>query len=91
MARRTFGWIQNPGSLATLRKVIASLVQGTAEQQDLIQNKFPLLLNNGLISVSDYHAFISALSNINYPYDLLNGKGAGSLGRKMLSVCIWIR
>lgn len=82
MARRTFGWIQNPGSLATLRKVIASLVQGTAEQQDLIQNKFPLLLNNGLISVSDYHAFISALSNINYPYDLLKGKGAGSLGRK---------
>lgn len=76
MARRTFGWIQNPGSLATLRKVVASLVQGTFEQQDLIQNKLPLLLNNGLISASDYHTFISALSNINYPYDLLKGKSA---------------
>ena len=82
MARRTFGWIQNPGSLATLRKVVASLVQGTAEQQDLIQNKLPLLLNNGLISTSDYNVFVSALSNTDYPYELLKGKGAGSLGRK---------
>ena len=83
MAKRTFGWIQNPGKLSNLRKVVASLLQGTEEYNDLIQNRLPLLKKNNFISDEDYDDFVSVLANqTSFPYDKLKGKGAGKAGRK---------
>lgn len=75
--RRTFGWIQNPNVLNTLKNIVSSLVQGTDFNKNLIEYKLPLLLNNGLISKENYDDFISILKNpsIGIPYEKLKGKG----------------
>ena len=81
--QRTFGWIQNPGELSKLRKVVASLQKGTKEYDYLIHNRLPLLKKNGFISEKDYDDFISILTNQTaFPYEKLKGKGAGKAGRK---------
>ena len=36
--QRTFGWIQNPGELSKLRKVVASLCPNTSEHNDLVND-----------------------------------------------------
>lgn len=80
--QRTFGWIQNPGELSKLRKVVASLCPNTSEHNDLVNVRLPLLKLNGFISNADYNRFVSLLSGDSFPYEDLKGKGAGKSGRK---------
>lgn len=80
--QRTFGWIQNPGELSKLRRVVASLCPGTYENTILVKERLPLLKQNNFISEDDYNRFIGLLSGENYPYEDLKGKGAGKAGRK---------
>ena len=56
--QRTFGWIQNPGELSKLRKVVASLCPNTSEHNDLVNVRLPLLKLNGFISNADYNRFV---------------------------------
>lgn len=80
--QRTFGWIQNPGELSKLRKVVASLCPGTNENLTLINERLPLLKLNNFISDDDYNRFTKLLLGTAYPYEDLKGKGAGKAGRK---------
>ena len=74
---RTFGWIQNPNSLLTLKDVISAITPGSPYLYKLIHEKLPFLLKNGLISKADYNEFIAILSRkeIKVKYGLLKGKG----------------
>ena len=84
MATRAFGWVQNPGSLAKLKMVAGIFSPNSISHKQLINNKFPLLLHNKLISQNDYDLFISLLKrdNIEIPYAILKGKGTKSGSRK---------
>ena len=80
----TFGWVQNPGDLKKLKKVVGIFKAGSAENLDLVSNKLPLLLTYGLISNDDYNDFIAELNktDIEIDYSKLKGKGSGSRTRK---------
>lgn len=82
--KRTFGWVQNPGGLKKLKKVVGIFKAGSAENLDLVSNKLPLLLTYGLISNDDYNDFIAELNktDIEIDYSKLKGKGSGSRTRK---------
>lgn len=82
--KRTFGWVQNPGDLKKLKKVVGIFTAGSAENLDLVSNKLPLLLTYGLISNDDYNDFIAELNktDIEIDYSKLKGKGSGSRTRK---------
>lgn len=84
MVKRTFGWIQNPGDLKKLKKVVSIFQPGSAVNLWLIQSRLPLLLRYALISHDNYDRFVLELSKpfIDIAYSLLKGKGAGSSGRK---------
>ena len=84
MVKRTFGWIQNPGDLKKLKKVVSIFQPGSAVNVWLIQSRLPLLLRYALISHDNYDRFVLELSKpfIDIAYSLLKGKGAGSSGRK---------
>lgn len=43
--RRTFGWVQNPNVLKTLKNVVASIVVDSEFNKHLRKNKLPLLLS----------------------------------------------
>lgn len=89
--KRTFGWVQNPGDLKKLKKVVGIFKSGSAENTDLIKVKLPLLLTYDLISATDYNTFITALtsSDIIIDYSLLKGKGSGS-GKRQDAKCTGI-
>lgn len=89
--KRTFGWVQNPGDLKKLKKVVGIFKPGSTENTDLIKVKLPLLLTYGLITTTDYNIFITALTNsdISIDYSLLKGKGAGS-GKRQDAKCTGI-
>lgn len=76
--KRTFGWIQNPSNLKTLRKVVVSLCNGSEEQESLINYKLPLLLKNKLISQENYDNFKRCLKSEDYSFSVLKGKNSGS-------------
>lgn len=82
--RRTFGWVQNPGDLKKLKRVVGVFLSGSNENRWLIEARLPLLRRFGLISDDDYTRFISELSKpvIEIKYDMLKGKGAGAGSRK---------
>lgn len=82
--KRTSGWVQNPGDLKKLKKVVGIFKAGSAENLDLVSNKLPLLLTYGLISNDDYNDFIAELNktDIEIDYSKLKGKGSGSRTRK---------
>ena len=69
--KRTFGWIQNPGDISKLKK-----------------EEFTYLTNEDIVKVNtlinDFDLFISELTKdrIEIEYNVLKGKGAGTLGRK---------
>ena len=65
MKKRTLGWVQNPGSLSTLKSVVASITPGTEPYENLRANKLPLLLKNDFISQEDYDSFQGILSGDN--------------------------
>ena len=82
--RRTFGWIQNPGDIYKLKKVVSVFVKGSNTNEWLINNRLPLLLHYNLLSMEDYNVFIYELKkdNIEIDYSLLKGKGAVGGSRK---------
>lgn len=83
-AKRTFGWVQNPGDLRKLKKVTGIFLPGSAVYRWLRQERLPLLLEYGLIGRADYERFLLELSHpeVEIGYGLLKGKGPGSGGRK---------
>ncbi len=82
--KRTFGWIQNPGDISKLKKVVSAFSKGSKTNEWLVTSRLPLLLNYKLISKNDFELFINELTKdrIEIEYNLLKGKGAGSVGRK---------
>ena len=83
MANRTFGWIQNPGSLTTLKEVVGVFVKNSTSYNHVLNYKLPLIKRNNLILDSDYRKINTVLcsDNIIVPYTLAKGRGAGSAGR----------
>lgn len=81
--KRTFGWIQNPGDLKKLKKVVSIMQMGSSIHNWLTKDRLPLLMKYRLISVDDYTTFQSALSRVDtgIEYRLMKGKGSGSSGR----------
>lgn len=88
MTRRTFGWVQNPGDLKKLKKIVEIFKAGSQENLNLIHVKLPLLLQYSLISIDDYNAFIKELTkpDILISYSMLKGKGSG-LGKRKDAIC----
>lgn len=81
MVQRTFGWVQNPNKLSTLRDVVSIFTNSEFKQQ-IINEKLPLLLINDKITADLYEKFIEKLNaGEEIEYDLLKGKGAGSGSR----------
>lgn len=83
MAKRTFGWVQNPGKLSNL-KIVVSLFEKDSKYNTWIRdNRLPFLKKNSLISDENYISFMNELSNdeISIQYVLLKGQGAGNAGR----------
>lgn len=84
ITKRTFGWVQNPGDLKKLKKVIGIFKAGSKDNQDLVEIKLPLLLRYSLIGKEDYQSFVDVLTKpeITIAYSMLKGKGSGIRGRK---------
>lgn len=84
MATRTFGWVQNPGDLKKLKKVVGIFKVGSAENTWLVNTRLPLLLQYKLISPADFKLFCTELSksSIEIDYSILKGKGSGAGSRK---------
>ena len=82
--KRTFGWIQNPGDLRKLKKVVGVFQANSLTYKWLITERLPLLMKYNLINPDDYRIFQAELSKfeIEISYSLLKGKGSGSSGRK---------
>lgn len=74
MSSRTFGWIQNPGELKTLRKISLCLCKGTVENKWLLEERLPLLLKNDMISKDNFDDFIVIINSGKYPYVKLKGR-----------------
>ena len=83
MKKRTFGWIQNPGDLKKLKKVVSIFMNGSETNLWLRNERLPLLKQYGLISQPDFIAFTSKTSQvlIEIEYASLKGKGSGSASR----------
>ena len=77
MMQRTFGWVQNPNLLTTLKKVVSILVPGSNFSNYVRDYKLPLLRRNALIDEDLYSSFIRILSSdeIVVGYDKMKGKG----------------
>ena len=82
--KRTFGWIQNPGDLKKLKKVVSVFQSESTTHKWLITERLPLLMKYKLINPEDYQIFQAELvkSEIEISYSLLKGKGSGTSGRK---------
>lgn len=83
MAKRTFGWIQNPSSIENLKRVVGIFVAKSKFYEELMSVKLPLLRSLDLFSSpSLYLDFVQILrSKKAIPYEMLKGKGAGGQAR----------
>ena len=54
MARRTFGWVQNPGKLSNLKKVVSVFKLNSKYNIWLREVRLPLLKKYNLICYEDY-------------------------------------
>ena len=81
---RTFGWIQNPGDLRKLKKVVGVFQVNSPTHKWLTTERLPMLMKYKLINPDDYRIFQAELSKseIEINYSLLKGKGSGTSGRK---------
>ncbi len=84
MVKRTFGWVQNPGDLKKLKRVVGIFVNNSFANIWLKKERLPLLLQYNLITNENYSLFLRETSheNIEITYNILKGKGAGKTGRK---------
>ena len=82
--KRTFGWIQNPGDLRKLKKVIGVFQKDSPTHKWLTTERLPMLMKYKLINPDDYKIFQAELakSEIEVSYPLLKGKGSGASSRK---------
>ncbi len=82
--KRTFGWIQNPGDLKKLKKVVSIFQSDSPTHKWLTTERLSLLMKYNLINPDDYKIFQAELSKfeIEISYSLLKGKGSGTSGRK---------
>jgi len=89
MASRTFGWVQNPNVLATLRNVVEVLNYGSLGNIALTDNKLPMLLKYNFITKENYDVFIEQLSatDIEISYELLKGEGKGKAASRKDALC----
>lgn len=89
MANRTFGWMQNPNILATLRTVVEVLNYGSIKNRDLTNNKLPMLLKYNFITKENYDIFIEQLSvnDIEISYETLKGTGKGKAASRKDALC----
>lgn len=62
MAKRTFGWVQNPGDLSKLKQVVGLFDFGSNTNKWIRENRLPLLKKYNLISDDDFNKFIDILS-----------------------------
>jgi hypothetical protein len=67
--KRTFGWVQNPGDLKKLKRVVEIFKLGSAGNRYLINTKLPLLLRYSLISEEDYNTFAAELNKTDIVID----------------------
>lgn len=83
MAKRTLGWVQNPGKLSNL-KIVVSIFKKNSKYNKWLRNiRLPFLEKYGLISKENFSKFEDALSkeDIVIDYTILKGQGAGKVGR----------
>ena len=82
--KRTFGWIQNPGDLKKLKKVVGVFQADSPIHKWLTTERLPLLMRYKLVNPDDYKTFQAELSKpeIEISYSLLKGKSSGNSGRK---------
>ncbi len=83
MAKRTFGWVQNPGDLTKLKKVVSIFKYNSNTNIWLRDVRLPLLRKYKLISEDNYTEFQKILSEENFVagYSILKGKGSGKAVR----------
>ena len=83
MAKRTLGWVQNPGKLSNLKIAVSIFKKNSNYNKWLRIIRLPFLEKYGLISKENYGKFEDALSkeDIVIDYTMLKGQGAGKLGR----------
>lgn len=81
--QRTFGWVQNPSDFGKLKMVVGLFVKDSESNKAVKDYRLPLILNNELISQSDYDCFVSFLNSDDpsIPYAVLKGAGAGGKHR----------
>lgn len=86
---RTFGWVQNPNRLETLKYITGIFEKGSYSNLDLVREKLPFLLKYHFISKENYDKFISELScsEIEISYDILKGKGKGNAKTRKEVLC----
>ena len=87
MAKRTLGWVQNPGSLRTLKNVVAMFVPTSPFREYLKNVRLPLLLKNDLISEEHFKLFVELLNHSSVEpinYAVLKGKGGSTSRKKVL-------
>ena len=85
MAKRTFGWVQNPAKFSTLKDVVAVFERGSYMHRELINERIPKLIEYNLACDAEtMQRFINLLNQepLVLPYADLKGKGAGNVGRK---------
>lgn len=88
VVQRTFGWIQNPGDLNSLIKVVGIFVKDSDTNIFLTKERLPFLLYNKVITQANYDKFISYLKQkeIVVPYSVLKGQGCGA-GKRESAMC----
>ena len=79
MANRTFGWVQNPSSTATLKNIVSLFVSESEFHGFMVNNRLPLLASADLFASKGlYLSFQNILrkKKTAIPYDILKGQGA---------------
>ncbi|MDO5402440.1 MAG: restriction endonuclease FokI C-terminal domain-containing protein [Eubacteriales bacterium] len=86
---RTFGWVQNPNRLETLKYITGIFKRSSYSNTDLITKRLPLLLHYNFIMRADYNIFIEELSKneIEIGYDILKGKGKNGAKTRKNVIC----
>ncbi|MBC8611818.1 Type-2 restriction enzyme FokI [uncultured Ruminococcus sp.] len=89
---RTFGWVQNPNRLETLKYITGIFQKDSDSNIDLRTNRLPKLLEYRFITREHYDQFILELSKekIEISYDLLKGKGLNGAKSRKDAICTGI-
>lgn len=87
--QRTFGWVQNPNRLETLKYIVGIFEHNSSSNEDILNNRLPLLKAYGFISEEDYDKFVAELDkdDIEIEYELLKGKGVNGAQSRKDALC----